>query len=57
MRFNPDSPDSVAETMRHLIEARRVGMDEAKALNLTDVDRSGDTVSSASGGRAAGRCP
>ncbi len=45
MRFNADSPESVAETMRNLVEPRTVGVDEAKALNLTQVDRSGDTVS------------
>lgn len=45
MRLNPDSPESIAEAMRSLIESRTVGIDEAKSLNLTNVERSGDAVS------------
>ena len=45
MRLNPDSPDSIAEAMHSLIESRTVGIDEAKSLNLTNVERSGDAVS------------
>lgn len=45
MRLNPDAPESIAEAMRSLIESRTVGIDEAKSLNLTNVERSGDAVS------------
>ncbi len=45
MRLNPDSPESTAEAMRSLVESRTVGIDEAKSLNLTNVERSGDAVS------------
>ncbi|MBI4192732.1 MAG: hypothetical protein HY525_19640 [Betaproteobacteria bacterium] len=45
MRLNPDSPESIAEAMHSLIESRTVGIDEAKSLNLTNVERSGDAVS------------
>lgn len=44
MRLNPDSSESVAEAMHSLVEARTVGIDEAKSLNLTNVERSGDAV-------------
>ena len=44
MRVNPDSPESIAETMRSLMESRAVSIDEAKSLNLTNVERSGDAV-------------
>jgi hypothetical protein len=45
MRLNPDSPESIAEAMHSLIESRTVGIDEAKSLNLANVERSGDAVS------------
>ena len=45
MRLNPDSPESVSEAMRSLVEARTVSVDEAKSLNMTSVERSGDVVS------------
>ena len=45
MRLNPESPESIAEAMHSLIESRTVGIDEAKSLNLTNVERSGDAVS------------
>jgi len=44
MRLNPDSAESIAEAMRSLNEARTVSIDEAKSLNLTNVERSGDAV-------------
>jgi hypothetical protein len=45
MRLNADSPESIADTMRSLSEPLTVGIDEAKSLNLTNVERSGDAVS------------
>ncbi len=45
MRLNADSAESIAEAMRSLIEARAVSIDEAKSLNLTNVERSGDAIS------------
>ena len=44
MRLNVDSPESTAEAMRSLTESRTVGIDEAKSLNLTNVERTGDAV-------------
>ena len=44
MRLNPDSPESVAEAMRSLMESRAVSIDEARSLTLTNVERSGDAV-------------
>ena len=44
MRLNPESPESVAEATRSLLESRAVSIDEAKALTLTNVERSGDAV-------------
>ena len=44
MRLNADSPESIAEAMHSLMEARAASSDEAKSLNLTNVERSGDTV-------------
>jgi hypothetical protein len=45
MRLNPDSPESIAEAMRSLVESRAVSVDEVKALTLTNVERSsGDAV-------------
>ncbi len=44
MRMNPDSPESVAEATHSLMESRAVSVDEAKSLNLTNVERSGDAV-------------
>src|SRR5258706_2906928 len=45
MRLNADSPESIADAMRSLSEPLTVGIDEAKSLNLTNVERSGDAVS------------
>ena len=45
MRLNPESAESIAEAMRSLNESRAVSIDEAKSLNLTNVERSGDAVS------------
>ncbi len=45
MRLDAGSPQSVAETLQSLMEARTVSIEEARALNLTQVDRSGDSVS------------
>ncbi len=44
MRLNPDSPESIAEATRSLMESRAVGIDEAKSLTLSNVERSGDAV-------------
>ena len=44
MRLNPDSPESIAEATHSLMESRAVSVDEAKSLNLTNVERSGDAV-------------
>ena len=44
MRLNADSAESTAEAMRSLTESRTVGVDEAKSLNLTNVERTGDAV-------------
>src|SRR5471032_602666 len=44
MRMNPDSPESIAEATHSLMESRAVSVDEAKSLNLTNVERSGDAV-------------
>lgn len=44
MRLNPDSPESIAEATQSLMESRAVSIDEAKSLNLTNVERSGDAV-------------
>src|SRR5258705_5349859 len=44
MRLNPDSPESIAEATNSLMESRAVSVDEAKSLNLTNVERSGDAV-------------
>ncbi len=44
MRLNPDSPESIAEATRSLMESRAVGIDEAKSLMLSNVERSGDAV-------------
>jgi hypothetical protein len=44
MRLNAESPESTADAMRSLTESRTVGIDEAKSLNLTNVERSGDAV-------------
>ena len=45
MRLNPDSPESVSEAMHSLIESRTVSVEEAKSLNLTNVEHTGDEVS------------
>ncbi len=45
MRLNPDSRESIAEAMNSLIESRTVSIDEARSLNLTNVERTGDAVS------------
>ena len=45
MRLNADSPESIADAMRSLIEPLTVGIDEARSLNMTNVERSGDAVS------------
>ncbi len=45
MRLNPDSPESVWEAMCSLLETRTVSVDEAKSMNMTSVERSGDVVS------------
>lgn len=44
MRMNPDSPESIVEATHSLIESRAVSVDEAKSLNLANVERSGDAV-------------
>ena len=44
MRLNPESPESIAEATRSLMESRAVSVDEAKSLTLTNVERSGDAV-------------
>jgi hypothetical protein len=44
MRINPDDPATIAEAMNSLVESRAVSVDEAKSLNLTNVERSGDVV-------------
>lgn len=44
MRMNPDSPESITEATHSLNESRAVSVDEAKSLNLTNVERSGDAV-------------
>ncbi len=44
MRLNPDAPESIAEATNSLMESRAVSVDEAKSLNLTNVERSGDAV-------------
>lgn len=44
MRLNPDSPESIAEATRSLMESRAVSIDEARSLTLTNVERSGDAV-------------
>ena len=44
MRMNPDSPESIVEATHSLMESRAVSVDEAKSLNLMNVERSGDAV-------------
>ena len=44
MRLVADSPASVAEATKSLTEARAASSDEAKALNLTNVERRGDDI-------------
>ena len=44
MRLDPASEQSVAETMRSLVESRAVSIEEARALDLTQVERSGESV-------------
>lgn len=44
MRLVPDSPESIAEATRSLMESRAVSIDEARSLTLTNVERSGDAV-------------
>jgi len=44
MRLNPDSVESITEATHSLMESRAVSVDEAKSLNLTNVERSGDAV-------------
>jgi hypothetical protein len=44
MRLNPESPESIAEATNSLMESRAVSVDEAKSLNLMNVERSGDAV-------------
>lgn len=53
MRLNADSPESIAEATRCLMEARSVSSDEAKSLTLTNIGNIRSSGNSGNSGDAA----